>query len=341
MAFAVSSGMGASFRKLSTVICLLSLQACGGGESKNSSSNQRIIQNPATGNSDNSASGIDETLNTRLMIGKSTSLPLDFPGGHICTDGTTPISWSLTGDASRVTLVDPTKCHPTLSTTDAFQGNDASISAVLTKADGKRIKWETPLVLKRPPIIDSQLIARNRGDWVAISRPQTNFYSFREIIVDGILHAQMVLAVKAGVGPDDGTAFFWPDNGSNRDRTINQGFEMGLQFRDQDGDDSSLVVSAGCEKADPTKRRFMTECPFAFDPVNLGDKLLKFRFKEDTAAAHLAEGPQLFRPKNVFGFASSQATPIDIFIEVRHPHTAEIARRVVGKILIFVYQYWP
>lgn len=271
----------------------------------------------------------DETISAPLLVGKSTQLSLDFPGGHSCVDGTTPIQWTLTADASRASISQTNICRPVLATTAQFQGGDATIEARIRRADGKWFRWSSLIGLKRTPEIATGLLARSRAQWGSISVPPTTS-NFREVSIQTIPTAQMVLGSRFSNSADDGTVVFWEGS----DRTVNRRFEFPIQFQDPDGEAEKLSVSVSCKMNDPNRQRFLLECPFDFDPVTHLNPLVKFRFKEDIEAVPYSN---LFRVKNVFRHSSSQYSIIDIIVEVRHPNTSEVARRTVAQIALYTY----
>lgn len=304
------------------------LSACGGGEGLVPTISAPIIpDSPASNGADSTT--IHETITTPLLVGKSTQLSLEFPGGHSCVDGTTPIQWTLTADASRASISQANTCRPILATTAQFQGDDATIEARLRRADGKLIRWTTLIRFKRTPEIATGLLARNRASWGSISVPATTS-NFREVSIQGIQTAQMVLGSRFSTDAVDGTVIFY--EGLNR--TLNRRFEFPIQFQDPDGEAEKLLVSVSCKMNDPSRQRFLLECPFEFDPVTHLNPLVKFRFKEDTEAVQFSN---LFRVKNVFRHSTSQYSIIDIFVEVRHPNTSEVARRTVAQLALYTY----
>jgi hypothetical protein len=316
------------------IVVVSFLSACGSGEQPLS-----VISAPIVPNSPPSSGGdsttVHETITTPLLIGKSTQLTLQFPGGHACVDGTTPIQWTLTADASRAAISQTNICRPVLTTTAQFQGEDATIEARLRRADGKLIRWTTLVRFKRTPEITTGLVARNRASWGSVSVPATTG-NFREVSIQGIQTAQMVTGTYLSTGVADGTVIFW--EGENRNN--NRRFEIPIQYQDLDGDRASLVVSASCKMNDPTRQRFMLECPFEFEAVDDNNPVVKFQFKQDMEAAPFPGNTSLFRVKNVFRGSSNQYSLIDVYVEVRHPNTSEVARRTIGQIALYTHAFY-
>jgi len=324
--------MHKSISVLLPVLCLSFLPACGSSEQPLSVIPAPIVPTSPPSNSDSTT--VHETITTPLLIGKSTQLSLQFPGGHSCVDGTTPIQWTLTADASRAAITQTNTCRPVLTTTAQFQGDDATIEARLRRADGKLIRWATLIGFKRTPEINTGLVARNRASWGSISVPATTV-NFREVSIQGIQTAQMVTGTYHSTDAADGTVVFY----EGASRNDNRHFEIPIQYQDLDGDRASLIVSASCKMNDPTRQRFLVECPFEFLAVDAANPVVKFKFKEDTEAVAIPGNPSLFRVKNVFRHSSNQRSLVDVYVEVRHPNTSEVARRTIGQLALYTYAY--
>ncbi len=319
---------------LVSVSSFILLSACGGGEDSLPLIPTSVgpIAPVSPGGDSNT---VHETITTPLLVGKSTQLNLQFPGGHACVDGSTPIQWTLTADVSRAAISQTSICRPVLTTTAQFQGEDATIEARLRRADGKLIRWTTLVRFKRTPEITTGLVARNRASWGSVSVPATTG-NFREVSIQGIQTAQMVTGTYHSTGVADGTVVFW----EGLDRNLNRRFEIPIQYQDLDGDRESLIVSASCKMSDPSRQRFMLECPFEFEAVDDNNPVVKFKFKQDTEAEPFPGNPSLFRVKNVFRASSNQYSLIDIVVEVRHPNTSDVARRTIGQLALFTHAFY-
>jgi hypothetical protein len=94
-------------------------------------------------------------LNDILYTGSATALALKLPADYdaLCVDNKTAISWTIAGDATKVSIADSKSCHPTLNILAGFDSNE-SATALLQLKD-KLVKYVVQLKAVDPALCTS------------------------------------------------------------------------------------------------------------------------------------------------------------------------------------------